>query len=166
MRQTLIGTMIAMLSSTSEPSLGFLEVLHCTDSHLCEVSDSVLCLCQSLLTSLLRPEICLGVTLRQNAWGAYQIPSSESKAGFSVVLLRSNVVHVNAQTSVLRAAHSSVLVVDSELVGRRCITHLSSLSKKLTSVLGVEEEDIVDASLVEESQLMKRMRELWCSGVS
>ena len=59
-----------------------------------------------------------------------------------------------------RTAHLAVLVALTQAVCTWCIAELACLCKQLGSVLTVDKDDVVDAALVEEGELMEHVGEL------
>ena len=147
------------------------------DSDFVEVSDGVHSLCEPRLGGLLRPEVRLGVGLGEHARRADEVPRGEREACVAVALLcrdvlrswsggrrrtgrpRTHVV-VDGERGVLRTAHLAVLVALAQAVCARCVAELARLREQFGGVLAVNKDDVVDAALVEEGELVERMGEL------
>ena len=159
------------------------------DADLEEVPDGVHGLDEPRLRRLERPEVRLRVRLREDAWRADEIPCGQREARVAMVLLRRDVLRVSKeqvgkqgglgsaqggrkrtekttnvvmyrQRGVLRAPHLAVLVALAQPVRAGRVSELRRLREQLRGVLVVDEEDVVDAALVEERELVQRVREL------
>lgn len=63
------------------------------NAYLAEITNCVLCFCQALLRSLLRPQIGFGIGLRKDSGRSNQVPCSESEACIAMILLRGDILH-------------------------------------------------------------------------
>jgi hypothetical protein len=73
-------------------------------------------------------------------------------------------VVVDGEGGILRAAHLSVLVALAKAIRAWSIAELGCLCEELCRVLVIDKDDIVNAPLMEEGELVESMREL-CSSV-
>jgi hypothetical protein len=69
-------------------------------------------------------------------------------------------VVVDGERGILRATHFSVFVALAEAVRAWSIAELCSLREEFRRILIVDKYDVVDAPFVQESKLVKSMREL------
>ena len=71
---------------------------------------------------------------------------------------------VDGECRVLWTAHLAVLIAQAQVVCTWCVAELARLCKQLGSVLTVDKDDVVDATLMEEGELVECVGEL-SSGV-
>ena len=69
-------------------------------------------------------------------------------------------VQVDGEHGVLWTAHLVVLVALTQVVCAWCIAKLTRLHKQLGGILAVDKDNIVDATLMEEGELVEHMGEL------
>ena len=67
---------------------------------------------------------------------------------------------MDGERGVLWTAHIAVLVALAQAVCAWCVAELARLREQLGGVLAVGKDDVVDAALVEEDELVERVGEL------
>ena len=156
-------------------ALGYAHL--CADSNFIKVSNGVHSLCEPHLGRLLCPEVCLGVRLEEHTQGANKVPRGERKACVTVALLCCDVLcswsggqchtgrlwtHVlmDGECGVLQTAHLAVLIALAQAVCTQCVAKLAHLCEQLGGVLAVDKDNVVNAALMEEGELMEHMGEL------